>query len=135
TPNLVVDPNEQTVYLNYVFFVIEDCFTIQAIYIVIQTNKIEEFKAENVELLRTLIGKQTQLDTGGITINQKPITPRQTQKDLFVFKSERSNILVRQKDYQFWKLGLQFCWIIDLQLFVFEQKKISYTINLLDNQV
>ncbi|KAJ8060050.1 hypothetical protein OCU04_011660 [Sclerotinia nivalis] len=57
-PNLVVDSNEQIVYLNYVFFIIEDCFTIQAIYIATQTNKIKEFKAENVELLRILAGKQ-----------------------------------------------------------------------------
>ncbi|KAJ8065632.1 hypothetical protein OCU04_006307 [Sclerotinia nivalis] len=57
TPNLVVDPNKQIAYLNYIFFIIEDCFTIQVIHIATQTNKIEEFKTENVELLRTLIGK------------------------------------------------------------------------------
>ncbi|KAJ8063460.1 hypothetical protein OCU04_007336 [Sclerotinia nivalis] len=56
-PNLAAGSNEQTVYLNYVFSVIEDRFTIQVIHIVIQTNKIEEFKVENVELLRTLVGK------------------------------------------------------------------------------
>ncbi|KAJ8070693.1 hypothetical protein OCU04_001064, partial [Sclerotinia nivalis] len=80
-PNFVVDPNEQTIYLNYIFFIIEDCFIIQVIYIVIQTNKIEEFKTENVELLRTLTSKQAQLDTDDATISQKPTTPRQTQKD------------------------------------------------------
>ncbi|KAJ8071930.1 hypothetical protein OCU04_002234 [Sclerotinia nivalis] len=55
-PNLVANPNEQIVYLNHIFFIIEDRFTIQAIYIATQTNKIEEFKTENVEFLRTLTG-------------------------------------------------------------------------------
>ncbi|KAJ8070671.1 hypothetical protein OCU04_001042 [Sclerotinia nivalis] len=139
-PNLAAGPNEQTVYLNHVFSIIEDRFTIQVTYIATQTNKIEEFKAEtiqvtyiatqtnkieefkaeNVELLRTLAGKQAQLDTGGAATNQKPTTSCQTQKDLSIFKSERSNILVQQEDYQSWKLDLQLYWIIDSQLFAFE---------------
>ncbi|KAJ8067598.1 hypothetical protein OCU04_004936 [Sclerotinia nivalis] len=94
-PNLAAGSNEQIVYLNYVFFIIEDRFTIQAIHIAIQTNKIEEFKAENIELFRTLAGKQAQLNVGGVVISQKPIILCQTQKDLSVFKDERSNILVR----------------------------------------
>ncbi|KAJ8059939.1 hypothetical protein OCU04_011558 [Sclerotinia nivalis] len=100
TPNLATDPNEQTVYLNYIFFIIENRFTIQTTHIAIQTNKIEKFKTENIELLRILIGKQAQLNTDNAIINQKPTTPYQIQKDPFVFKDERSNILVRQKNYQ-----------------------------------
>ncbi|KAJ8063303.1 hypothetical protein OCU04_008533 [Sclerotinia nivalis] len=57
-PNLTTSLDEQTAYLNHVFFVIEDCFTIQTIYIAIQTNKIKEFKTENVRLLCILINKQ-----------------------------------------------------------------------------
>ncbi|KAJ8063274.1 hypothetical protein OCU04_008505 [Sclerotinia nivalis] len=135
TPNLVADPNEQTVYLNYIFFIIKDRFIIQTTHIAIQINKIEKFKTKNIELLRTLTNKQVQLDTNSAVTNQKPITPCQTQKNLFVFKNEKSNILVQQKDYQSWKLGLQFYWIIDSQLFAFKQKKINHTINLFDNQV
>ncbi|KAJ8063720.1 hypothetical protein OCU04_007583, partial [Sclerotinia nivalis] len=83
-PNLVTNSNKQITYLNYIFFIIEDRFTIQTTHIVTQINKIEEFKAENIELLRTLIGKQIQLDASSIVINQKPITPRQIQKNPFV---------------------------------------------------
>ncbi|KAJ8058619.1 hypothetical protein OCU04_012796 [Sclerotinia nivalis] len=94
-PNLTIGSNEQIVYLNYVFFIIEDCFIIQATHIATQTNKIEEFKAENIELLCTLAGKQTQLNANNAATSQKPIIPRQIQKDPFVFKGERFNILVR----------------------------------------
>ncbi|KAJ8069776.1 hypothetical protein OCU04_000192 [Sclerotinia nivalis] len=105
-----------------------------AIHIATQTNKIEEFKAENVELLRTLTSKQVQLNVGDTATNQKSTILYQIQKNPSVFKNKRSNILAQQKDYQFWKLSLQLYWIIDSQLFAFEQKKISYAISLFDDQ-
>lgn len=57
---------------------------------------------------------------------------RQTSRNPDALKGEKTNALVRQEEYNAWKLGLQICWEQDSAFFTTERKKLLHLCSLLE---